>query len=201
MIPARAIVNGKFRAWCPRAHAWPNASGLVKSHVVVNGPYRSAIDLEAGTLRIESTWITVKGKPVPSHPKTAAGRRSISLDPELVTLLRTHRRRQATERLAAGPAYQEDGYLVADELGHPYHPDNVSGWFAARAEQVGLPRIRLHDCRHTAASIMLAAGTPVKVVSEILGHASPAITLSTYAHVLPGMAKEAGAAISASLLG
>ncbi|MHB1988056.1 MAG: tyrosine-type recombinase/integrase [Acidimicrobiales bacterium] len=65
----------------------------------------------------------------------------------------------------------------------------------------GLPRIRLHETRHTAASLMLAAGVSTKVVSEMLGDASPAITLSSYAHVLPGMAEEAGAAPSAVLLG
>lgn len=65
----------------------------------------------------------------------------------------------------------------------------------------GLRRIRLHDTRHTAASLMLASGTPVKVVSEMLGHASPTVTLAVYAHTMPGMAEEAGAALSASLLG
>lgn len=161
----------------------------------------SAVDLDAGTLRIEETWITVEGKPVASRPKTDAGLRSISIDPHLVTLLRSHRRRQAEEKLAAGPAYEDGGYLVADELGNPYHPDSISGWFETKAAAAKLPRIRLHDCRHTAASLMLAAGVPVKVVSEILGHASVTITLSTYTHVMPGMAEEAGAALSEALLG
>jgi integrase len=64
----------------------------------------------------------------------------------------------------------------------------------------GLRRIRLHDTRHTAASLMLASGVPTKVVSEMLGHASPTVTLAIYAHVLPGMGEDAGAALSASLL-
>jgi integrase len=98
-------------------------------------------------------------------------------------------------------AYEDGGYLLADELGRPYHPDTISGWFERKVAEVGLPRIRLHDCRHTAATLMLAAGAPVKVVADVLGHASPTITLSTYAHVLPGMAEEAGARLSASLLG
>jgi integrase len=161
----------------------------------------SAVDLVAGTLRVESTLITVEGRPVASRPKTSAGRRSIPLDAHLVALLRAHRKRQQTEQLAVGPAYEHGGYLVADELGHPYHPDTISGWFEARVAETGLPRIRLHDCRHTAASLMLASGVPVKVVSEILGHASPTITLSVYAHVMPGMAESAGAALLASLLG
>ena len=161
----------------------------------------SAVDPVAGTLRIESTLITVEGQPVASRPKTQAGLRSISLDRQLVALLRAHRKRQRTEQVAAGPAYEHGGYLLADELGRPYHPDTISGWFEARVAETGLPRIRLHDCRHTALSLMLAAGVPVKVVSEIAGHVSPTITLSVYAHVMPGMAEEAGAALSASLLG
>jgi integrase len=77
----------------------------------------------------------------------------------------------------------------------------ISTWFDKKVKALQLPRIRLHDCRHTAASLMLASGVPVKVVSEMLGHASPTITLSIYAHVMPGMAEEAGEALSASLLG
>jgi len=80
-------------------------------------------------------------------------------------------------------------------------PDSLSTWFEAKVKAFEMPRIRLHDTRHTAASLMLASGVPVKVVSEMLGHASPTITLSIYAHVMPGMAEEAGAALSASLLG
>lgn len=101
----------------------------------------------------------------------------------------------------AGSAYEDSGYLFADEMGRPYHPDTMSDWFDQKVKALGLPRIRLHDCRHTAASLMLSAGVPVKVVSEMLGHASPTITLAVYAHVMPGMAEEAGAALSKSLLG
>ncbi len=73
--------------------------------------------------------------------------------------------------------------------------------FVKLAKTTGLRRIRLHDTRHTAASLMLASGVQVKVVSEMLGHSSPTITLSIYAHVLPGMAETAGEALSTSLLG
>jgi integrase len=159
------------------------------------------VDLEAGTVRINRTRVTVNGKPVDSVPKTAAGRRSIPLDPGLVAILQAHSCRQAAEKLAAGAAYQDGGWLLSDELGRPVHPETLSGWFEERVAAAGLPRIRLHDTRHTAASLMLATGQPVKVVSEMLGHSSPTITLSIYAHVLPGMAEAAGAALSALVLG
>lgn len=183
------------------AFAWALflARGLRRGEVC--GLTWSSIDLEAGTLRIETTRTMVNGEAIPSRPKTAAGLRAISLDAHLVSLLRTHRARQAEEKLAAGSSYEISGYLVADELGRPFRPDTISGWFDVHVATAGLPRIRLHDCRHTAASLMLAAGMPVKVVSEILGHASVTITLSVYLHVMPGMAEEAGAALSASLLG
>ena len=160
-----------------------------------------AVDLDAGVLRVESTWITVDGKALASRPKTQAGLRSISLDPALVALLRSHRARQLREKLAAGSAYEDSGYLVADELGKVYHPASISGWFEAATAKAGLPRVRLHDCRHAAASFMLGAGEPVKTVSEVLGHASVTVTLQTYAHSIPGSHEKAGARLSASLLG
>lgn len=161
----------------------------------------SAVDLDGGALRIVATRVVVDGQPVESVPNTRAGIRSIPLDCHLTALLRAQRARQAQEKLAAGPAYQDGAYLLSDELGRPYHPDTVGDWFDHACRKVGLPRIRLHDTRHTAASLMLASGTPVKVVSDLLGHASPTITLATYAHVLPGMAEEAGERLSALVLG
>ena len=118
-----------------------------------------------------------------------------------MSLLRTHKARQAEEKLTAGGAYEDGGYLLADEIGRPYHPDTISKWFNDRVRASRLPRLTFHGTRHTAASLILADGVPVKVVQEMLGHSSPTITLSLYAHVLPGMAEEAGAALSVSLLG
>jgi len=163
------------------------------------------LDVPKPVLRINQTRVTAEGKAIDSSPKTENGRRSVRLDESLVSILRSHKARQATEKLAAdGGAYEEHGgggFLLADELGRPCHPDTLSGWFDNAIAKTDLPRIRLHDTRHTAASLMLAQGTPVKVVSEMLGHFSPTITLEIYAHVLPGMAEEAGAALSDSLLG
>jgi integrase len=119
----------------------------------------------------------------------------------LVSILCSHKASHAAARLAAGAAHEDVGHLLADEVGRPCRPDSISQWFDQKVKATGFPRIRLHDCRHTAASLMLAAGVPIKVVSEMLGHASPTITLAIYAHVLPGMAEEAGAALSGSLLG
>jgi integrase len=162
----------------------------------------NAVDLEGGTIKILSTRVVVDGKAITSTPKTSAGKRPVPLDASLVKLLKSHQTKQGAEKLAAGAdAYSDDGYVLADELGVPYHPDTVSDWFETAVKAAKLPRIRLHDTRHTAASLMLASGVPTKVVSELLGHSSPTVTLSIYAHVIPGMAEDAGAALSASLLG
>ena len=88
---------------------------------------------------------------------------------------------------------------MADELGRPYHPQSLSNWFEEKVKDLGLPRIRLHDTRHTAATLMLAAGVPVKVVSEMLGHATVAITLATYSHATAAMHREAASTLDALL--
>ena len=160
-----------------------------------------AVDLEGGTIKIVSTRVVVDGKAITSAPKTNAGKRSVPLDPSLVKLLKSHQTKQGAEKLAAGEAYKDEGYVLANELGAPYHPDTISTWFETAVKDAKLPKIRLHDTRHTAASLMLASGVQPKIVSELLGHSNISITLSIYAHVMPGMAEEAGAALSASLLG
>jgi len=159
------------------------------------------VDLDGGVLIVNRTRVVVDGKTIDSTPKTAAGRRPVPLDASLVGIFRSHKARQARERLSAGEAYSDGDYLLANEIGEPYHPDTISQWFDDAIMASGLPRIRLHDSRHTAASLMLAAGVPTKVVSDLLGHASPTITLAIYAHTLPGMAQEAGERLSERLLG
>ncbi len=180
------------------AFALALARGMRRGEIV--GLRWSAIDLEAGALRVEETRITVDGNAVASQPKTARGRRTVPLDAVLVDMFKAHRRRQLEERLASGGAYQDDGWVFADKLGRPLYPDTLAERFDKLAHEAGLPRIRFHDTRHTAASLMLSAGTPVHVVAGILGH-DPAMTLRTYAHVMPGQAAEAGEQLSRALLG
>ena len=161
----------------------------------------SAVDLAAGTLTVTRTRVMVDGRPQDSTPKTRAGRRSVPLDDSLVSLLTAHRKAQRAERLRAGLGKDERGYVFTNELGEPLSPDWVSERFEALVKAAGLPRIRLHDTRHTAASLMLASGVQPKVVQEMPGHSHVSITLAIYGHVTPAMGREAGAALSASLLG
>jgi integrase len=85
--------------------------------------------------------------------------------------------------------------------GAPIHPDLISDWFERLAREAGLPKIRLHDVRHSYASAALAAGIPAKIVSERLGHATVQITLDTYSHVLPGLDAQAAETVARLILG
>ena len=213
--PRAAVGNGAGKAWTAEearaflvsvtddrlVAAWTLllTRGLRRGELA--GLRWDAVDLEGGTLRIVRTRVLVDGKPVDSEPKTDAGRRTIPLDPSLVSCFRSHWVQQGTERLAAGEAWNDQGYVFTDQLGLPLYPDLFSERFIALAEAAGLRRIRLHDLRHSAASLMLASGENVKVVAELLGHASPTITQNIYQHVLPGMSHTAGKRLSIALRG
>ena len=160
-----------------------------------------AVDLEGGSIRITRTRVLVDGEPTDSVPKTDAGRRTIPLDSSLLASLRAHKTRQGQERWTAREAWNDAGYVFTDELGAPLHPEFFSTRFETLVDRAGLRRIRLHDTRHTAASLMLASGENVKVVAELLGHSSPTVTQSIYQHVMPGMSEAAGERLSATLLG
>jgi integrase len=142
----------------------------------------------------------VDGKPAVAEPKTAKGRRSLTLAPDVLDVLRAHRARQAAERLSLGAGYVDSGLVITTEDGRPMHPETLSGLFVRQAKRAGLPPIRLHDLRHSVASILLAAGTHPKVVSELLGHSSIGLTLDTYSHVIPSLAEEAAGVIAAAVL-
>ena len=158
------------------------------------------VDLDDGRLRILETIVPVDGVPVPSVPKTDRGKRTVPLDALLVAVLRAQRAVQATYRLKAGEAYDHRGFIVADELGRPGHPDNLTKDFRRAASTSGLPPIRLHDCRHTAATHMLRRGTPVNVVAAILG-VDPAVLVRTYAHEIEGQTTEAVTGQAVAFLG
>ncbi len=131
------------------------------------------------------------------EPKTASGRRMIALDPATVGVLRSHRARQAQERLAWGADYQGGDLLFARENGAPLDPDSVTGFFERIVRGLGLPRIRLHDLRHTHATLALSAGIHPRVVMERLGHSSIAMTLDLYSDSIPAMQAAAADRIAA----
>ena len=125
------------------------------------------------------------------------GRRSIALDKGTVAALRTHRKTQAAERLALGPAYEDSGLVFCTEAGEPIKPDSLSQFFRRRREQLELPPLSVHGLRHTFASLALQAGVNPKVVSERLGHAAVSFTLDCYSHAIPAMQEDAAAKVAA----
>ena len=159
-----------------------------------------SVDLDRGGIQITTTRIVVDGRAVDSTPKTDAGKRWLPLDEELIASLRAHRRHQLEERIAAGPAYEESGYVFTDELGRPYHPEYFSTRFESLVRQSGARRLRLHDCRHTACSVMLLAGEPPFIVAKILGHSSTRMVEEVYRHLMGDELERAGEAASRMLL-
>jgi integrase len=156
----------------------------------------SDLDLESARLSVRQALVAVGYDVVTSTPKSHNAR-VIDLDAETIRKLRRHRRHQNDERADWGVDYQDQDLVVAKENGEPIHPHTFSQSFERIMQRAGLRAIRLHDLRHTHDSLALKAGVPVKVVSERLGHESPAITLKQYAHVLPGMQAEAARSVAA----
>ena len=137
-----------------------------------------SVHLDAGYLQVvESRVLAAGGQVIASGPKTKASRRRIPLDPGLVTVLREHRRRQLEDRIAAGTAWRDGDYVFTNPIGEPLKPDHISDRFAKLCRRAAVPVIRLHDCRHTAATVMLELGVHPRVVQEMLGHSSVQITL------------------------
>src|ERR671922_1072935 len=122
--------------------------------------------------------------------------RTIRLDPETVAALEAHRERQFVERDLAGDAYEDHDLIFCDELGRPINPQRLMQAFAALREAASIRPGRLHDVRHSHATHLLQHPVPVHVVSARLGHSSPVVTLTVYAHVLPTGDEQAATAFA-----
>lgn len=142
----------------------------------------------------------VCGTPKGDRGDTARGARKVTLDGGTVAVLRAWRARQNEERMAWGEAWTDSGFVFSKEDGAGYHPSYVSETFRRLVKATGLPTTRLHDLRHTAASVALVdARVPLVVLSKRLGHASVAITSNTYGHLLPGGDLEAAEAVRSAI--
>ncbi len=132
-------------------------------------------------------------------PKGGKGR-TIRLPARTVEALKTHRARQAEQKLKAGPLYQNGNLVFASEVGTPREPSNIDRRsFKPLLKKVGLPNIRFHDLRHTCATVLLSQGVNPKFVQELLGHADIKLTLGTYSHFLPSMGDQTAAAMESAL--
>lgn len=162
----------------------------------------SDVDFENRRLRVQQTLTSVEYRIVVGEPKTSRGRRSVPLDSTSTAVLRQHRARQNEWRLHMGSQWNNSLDLVTVKPdATPIHPDTVSDTFDRRVKSAGLPKIRLHDLRHTWATLALEANVPVKVVSEVLGHSSPAFTLDVYSHVTPVMMEDLARTVGDAIFG
>jgi integrase len=158
-------------------------------------------DIDGDHLTVRRNAVAVGTEVVVGEPKTAKGQRSIPLaaDPGMSSALRSVRKRQLEDRLAAGEQWQETGLIVTDEHGAMVEPWLLSETFRTVAVAAALPPIRLHEARHTAGSVWLEAGLDFKTIQLWLGHATLAITTDVYLHVRPAGHDAAAAKVAAFL--
>lgn len=168
-----------------------------------------AIDFERGTLRIHQQLQRARKDGRQEGPKTfilqatktKAGERTLKLDEDLIEVLRAHKRNYDEERALRGDKWRDPwGTLVfTSDTGGPIFISGLLAHFRQVLKRAGLPQIRFHDLRHTAATLMLGDGVPLVTVSKILGHSSPAITANIYAHALDEAKSAAIAGLSQQL--
>ncbi len=159
-------------------------------------------DLDAATVRVRRTLTRVEnGRRLAfGEPKTKKSRRTVGLTLRAAEALKSHRASQAEERLRIGSLYEDQGLIFAGRGGGPINPSNLrQRSFGPLLERTGLPKISFHDLRHTCASLLFQRNVHPKLVQELLGHASVAITLDTYSHMLPGMGGETARAMQDAL--
>ena len=135
------------------------------------------------------------------EPKTSRSRRTVNLPDAAVRALRAHKVRQLEERLAAGSRWQDRALVFPSRVGTPYEPHGLHDDFKRVLAKATLPDIRFHDLRHSAASLMLAQGIPLRSIQDILGHSSITLTANLYAHVGEQLRREAADAMDAILAG
>ncbi len=157
------------------------------------------LDGNAGVLLVRRTKSQAKTGPTFTTPKNGKGR-SIKLTRQAVEALKAHKAAQNAERLRTGDLWQDNGLVFCTQGGRPldFHNLRVAS-FKPLLVRAGLPHMRFHDLRHTCATLLLSRGHHPKLVQELLGHASVALTLDRYSHVLPGMGDQTAAAMEAAL--
>ena len=153
------------------------------------------IDLERKVISVRREVVFVpRTGYVISQPKSAKSRRAVDVASAVVEVLQRHRAAQAEHRLRLGSAFKNEEWVFCKDDGSHLSPTTLTRAFAAIRDELGLPPVRLHDLRHTHASLLLQAGVHLKVVQERLGHSTIAVTADTYSHVAAGLQRAAAEA-------
>lgn len=164
------------------------------------------VDLDGKQLRVRQTLQRLPkadgedhGRLVLGSPKSETSRRTVSLPDVAVEILKRHRIRQKVERLKAGGDWQDLNMVFTSTIGTYVDERNLRREFVAIRKVAGIPHMRIHDLRHTFASLLLAQKVPAKVVQEMLGHSQITLTLDTYSHLIPGLQEDAARKLNAVL--
>ena len=158
------------------------------------------VTMERSTLRVGRALVREGGKHTLGETKTRRGRRQINLTLRTVSALKAHRKKQLEEKTKLTGLYKDHGLIFATRVGTPINPENlVNRSFKPLLERASLPEIRFHDLRHTCATLLLGRGVHPKLVQELLGHATIAMTLDTYSHYMPSMGDQAAGAMEDAL--
>lgn len=165
------------------------------------GTAETAAELRCELSKVRMRLSEVKTSIHAVEPKSARSRRTIAMPEAVVKALGRHRVRQLEARLVAGSKWQETGYVFTSSIGTPIDLRNVTRAFKAVLKEAQLPTIRLHDLRHSCATLLLAQGVSPRVVMETLGHSQVSLTLNTYSHVLPALQQDAASKMDAILGG
>lgn len=149
------------------------------------------IDLDKGLIHIKHNLVRAGKKLVLKEPKSDSGVRTLQIPSSLINMLKKHKVKQLEQKIFLGEAYNDKGFVFCREDGEPINPSTFSHWFDDFIKKNNLPDIRLHDLRHTNATLMLKGKVAPKVASKRLGHSNITITMDLYSHVLEDMDKEA----------
>jgi integrase len=180
----------------------PFSTSITQCPLVGSISQRCVQTLENASVSIRRTLTrTDNGKRLAlGEPKTKKSRRTVRLTPRAVEALRRHLTRQMEDMERLGDLYEDQGLVFTTGTGGPINPSNLrQRSLAPLLKKAGLPHIRFHDLRHTCATLLLSKNTHPKFVQELLGHATRAITLDTYSHVLPGMGDQTARAMEDAL--
>jgi integrase len=217
LIPAPKITRSEMKVWTrEEARRFLTATEDDTSHALyvlalatgmrqgeILGLRWTDLDLDRGRVSVQKTLYHERADDYRLlEPKTASARRNLGLDARVIQALKRHRKAQRERRLQVGGAWSSQWNLVfATDLGQPLDGTSVTLAFQRATRQAGLARLRFHDLRHTCATILLQGGVHPKVVQEMLGHSTIAITLDTYSHVVVGMHDDASREMGRALFG
>ncbi len=190
----RARHDRFFALWVLEA-----TSGMRRSELA--GARIDGLDFDAGTLTVERTRVVVDGQVVESDGKTENAQRMVILDPLTLALLRSYVEMLNRERAEFGSGYHDSGLLFCWEDGRPVHPDTITSRFQKIVESAGLPKINLHDVRHSYASAGRDAKIDWKALSERIGHSDVAFTMRQYVQTDLEVHRQVATALAELILG